>query len=442
MRWSQLIADHPSWLFGIALSDPRPPVYPALLALLLSFGGDPLVTGRVLSAVVGALTVLFAALLLGELAGTRAAIAGAALFAISPFFFFHQRLAAVDSLFLLESILAVWLALRFPRDGIWPLAAAMAVAMGTRLVLSYALWPLLLACIPRSRQARQRFAGLFAASLALWSPYLLAHPSLYEPAPLIELRRRILFHQSAGGSGISFEAMARNAREIADWLWIYLTPPVCLAATSAPFLLGWRRRTTTLLLFWLALLTIPLIVFGSNVYSRYFLAGAAPVLLLAACLAALPRVHLAVAVVVLLSLWPAREVWLQLTNWREMTLTSEDRRQYVTGTMAGETTEKAIAWLRARADRGPFTLLTGREWGVPADAVWIAFHDDPRVRLRFLVDSVPYDTKWSPYSSPAPVDEKLPVYGVFRGRQGDGIPAVERHEFTAHAQSVAVVRIR
>ena len=439
LRWGQLIAAHPSSLFLVPLADPRPPVHPGLLAILMGAGADPLLSGRLLSAVAGAATVFFGALLLRELSGTRAALAAAVLLTLSPYLAFHQRLATSEALFVLESAAAVWLALRFPRDGIWPLAATMALTLGTRLVLSLLLWPLLLACVPAG--TRRRFAAACTLAFVLWSPYLLAHPSRYEGTPLLELRTRILYHPNSGGMAMSLERTAGNCRKAAEWLWWYLTPPLCIAAAVAcvGMAMSRNRRILLILLSWLALMTVPLILFAASAYSRYMVSAAAPLLLLVACgLATLPR-RLAARLRGVLARAPAPEVWLQDTDRSGQRLTAQDRGQYITGRPAGAATEEAIAWLRARAAQGRIALLTGDEWGVPADAVWLAFSGDPRVQLRHLRQGVPHDEKWWPGTAPSPPDPRLPLYRITRAGRSTAAPHAGQVDFRPFSRNHVVI---
>src|SRR5688500_7971666 len=62
IRWAQLIAGDWQLLFSLPLTDPKPPLHFALLAAVIGIGSDPLVAGRVLSALFGGATIVAAAL--------------------------------------------------------------------------------------------------------------------------------------------------------------------------------------------------------------------------------------------------------------------------------------------------------------------------------------------------------------------------------------------
>ena len=112
LRMAVLAAREPFSRLWIPLQESQPPLHVWLLALVLPVSRDPVLAGRLLSAVAGILCVPAAAWAArrilevfapGTLRGTRvAAVATAALVALCPLFVFSSRLARVDALFLLE----------------------------------------------------------------------------------------------------------------------------------------------------------------------------------------------------------------------------------------------------------------------------------------------------------------------------------------------------
>src|SRR5688572_28471855 len=176
IRWAQLIAGDWSLLLSLPLADPKPPLHFALLAAVVPMGSDPLVAGRVLSAVFGSATIVAAAMVAGQIAAlvrlqrTRLSVIAAVLAAVSPYLFFHQRLATADALFVLECTLAVWLALRAPqrvRDAI-PFAIVFAAAVLTRQGISYLLLPAgVIAALTTAGRSRVRAVLIAFTSAAL-----------------------------------------------------------------------------------------------------------------------------------------------------------------------------------------------------------------------------------------------------------------------------------
>lgn len=397
LRWAQLIAREPRLTFAIPLDDPKPPLHFVLLAPLVEFASDPVVAGRALSALAGALTVVFAMLIVRELGGAmRAQLAAAMLFAFSPYLAFHQRLAAADALFLAEGTAVVWLALR---RRVVATGIVMAAAMLTRQVVSYVLW-----LIPILTLRKKAIPALLLA-FALWSPYLLVERGRYAGDATAELQRRVLYKQEFR-QPLTPELLVKNARAVHEWLWTYLTPPVYVAAALA-LLLSWRYK---LLLVWFGISIVPLIAFGAVTWPRYALAAVPPLLLMTALAAG--RLRAAPLLILLLSAWPIRDTTRQISDWRTQTLVPLDRWQHVTGWPAGYATQRAIEYLR-RQPRA--TIITGAEWGLPADAVWLALDGRHTLRWADGASSELLTNKWLPAAPPAPIPADGPLFRVHRG---------------------------
>jgi hypothetical protein len=410
IRWAQLIRTTPSRLFEITLRDPKPPLHPALLALFVRLGSDPVLAGRAISAVIGALTVLAFAAVAYELERrSDFAIIAAALAASSPFLAFHQRLATADALFVLESLLAVWLTLRGPS---LLAGTALGAALETRSVFSVAL----LAVVFLKR--RKGFAVAAVVAACLWLPFLLASRGWYGPSAGAELRRRVLYQSQFHAAMPSFEAF--------NWLWSYLTPPVAIAAFIGLAALLYHRDW--FLGVWTAAMLLP-VIFGSVTYSRYAVNTAVPLLLAAAWVIAKTRWPLAAC-----ALAVAFPLFLTIrgaADWRQEHLLARDRYQYDTGWPAGFATEGAAAWLARRAAEQPIAVVTSDEWGVPADGIWIWFDRNPRVRMFFtsrseLLTSDLRNVRIEKWGSEQPAKESppnVPVYGVTRATIGETLPA-------------------
>lgn len=409
LRWAQVTRSSWAHAFATPLRDPKPPLQTILLALFVRLGNDPVLVGRCVSAVIAMATTYILALLADELfPDRRPGVIVACLAACSPFLAFHQRLATVDALFFLESIVVLWLALRArPLFG-----AGLGLALETRGVFSILLAPVAaLASYKRDRSVRTAALGFLIAGL-LWLPYLTAQPSAYAQGILPQLRRRILYQSQFHAIGISLDPLV--------WLWTYLTPPVLIAAIAGFVYLTIRREWHVLSLLgtWTLALLLPALLGGVR-YSRYALPAAAPLLIAAAwCLTHFRWKALAVAIVLL---WPLYDVINATVDWRSQTLTNADRYQYIDGWPAGGATEQAVAWLTARAHESPIDVVTTNEWGLPADGVWLMFDRDPRVRLFFTTGERAFADKWGAETATTlPADR--PTYEVTRATSGNRLP--------------------
>lgn len=364
----------------------------------------------------------------------------AVLLIFSPFLAFYQRFATADALFVLEMLLVLWLGLKLALDtraGAWrwhtvlALGVALGAALLTRQILSYLLPALIVlgfALLPGRKPVRSFALGLGLAcllALLLWLPYLLAWPASYHvgqdpAAPLTaasmqaELTRRVLYQpnfappltlaqrsaQIAQNFALLFLPARASGEYIRGWFYVYLTPPVYLLGLAGLLWLAVRRhwRLLTYLLGALLLLAGPLVLVGSTLFSRYGLPAATVLLLAAACALAEFLTMLATArrrwliavagpgLILLTFGWGLSEIARQSTRWQHQTLLAQDRYWYTTGWTAGSAAMQALEGLQRTADRGEeMVVLTGAEWGLPADWVWAGLQGRQNVHL-FWVD--------------------------------------------------------
>ena len=97
LRWAQLLAFDWRHLF-VPLTDGKTPLFMWLLAPFLRLGFDPLLTGRILSAVSGLGTVAGIYFLAKKLFDQKTACLAAGLALVQPFLLFYNRMSLTDSL--------------------------------------------------------------------------------------------------------------------------------------------------------------------------------------------------------------------------------------------------------------------------------------------------------------------------------------------------------
>lgn len=117
LRWSQLIKNVDTLRF-VPLSDGKEPFFMWLTAVTYKFVSDPLVAGRLLSVVFGALSVVVLYIFSLIFLNYPVAILSSVLYVFLPFTFFFDRLALPDNLlsFLgILSILFTFLLAKYPR---------------------------------------------------------------------------------------------------------------------------------------------------------------------------------------------------------------------------------------------------------------------------------------------------------------------------------------
>lgn len=438
LRWAQQIAEMPSLWLRLPLTDPKPPLHPLLLAIATHFASDPLVPARVVSALAGALTVAAVATFAAKY---KAAAAAALLVALCPFAAFYQRLATPDALFVLLSIVSISVGLRLadeptPRNAI-ALGLALAAAMLTRQVFSYVLLFIPLVAI-RTRRALGWYGVAAAIALICWSPFLLADRDRYRDDPVEELRRRAFYQKQFSAETERVPLIAANTKKVAQWYWLYLTPPVVIAACLSMIWLAVRRiRLFILLAVWTAALLAPLIFFATVTYSRYALPAAIPLLigLAVACTDLFRRPAVLAIALTALCAWPVHDLYLQVTRWDRQPFTAHDRWQYVTGWPAGHAAEQGLDWLRQRAAQQSIVIVTDGGIGNPSDTIRVYSQGARNITLRNAGSPNALETMTYP--------PERPVYYVTRDPVAELQPAAEfRNLNLASSGGVHVYRIR
>ncbi len=104
IRWSQIMANEPTLRF-LPLSDGKQPLFMWILMFVVHRFSDPLFIGRLLSIATGMGTLLgIFALSLILFKSKKAALVSALIYAVSPFTFFFDRMALVDSMLAMFTI--------------------------------------------------------------------------------------------------------------------------------------------------------------------------------------------------------------------------------------------------------------------------------------------------------------------------------------------------
>lgn len=394
LRLAQLIRENAQTFLWAPLSEASPPLHPWLLALSLGLCSDPVTSGRLLSVIAGLLTVPAVFVLARDLARLSGAPAGpdragfvaAVLVIFCPFAALAQRMARVDAVFLLECVVVTWLSLRTAvnptpwRGGL--LGLALGLTMLTRQNYSYLLWlsPVLVWWwLVRKPGVGRLGAGVLLRAIApalliafaLWAP-MLATPE----GP--DLGTRIFHHSGARPSMALPERLALAGRASTDsivWIWSYLTPPVAIFSVgSLAWLLFKRRRVGGFLLSWILLFWLPGAFVAANFFPRYVLPILVPLLIASAFVLSgisLRSRSAAAGLLLILLLWPARDLAVQITDWRRQNLVAIDRWQFVSGWPAGYATEQALRHLEMEARKGPIAVITPPRSGNPTDTLWL-----------------------------------------------------------------------
>ncbi|HUO10450.1 MAG TPA: glycosyltransferase family 39 protein [Phycisphaerae bacterium] len=439
-RWAQCLLEDPVHNLWVSMADAKPPIHTWLLAITRPIAADPITAGRILSVLFGAATIPFILLLCGELArlapfsqrrGLLLGILSSALIITSPLLAIHQRMGIAESILIFEAIILGWLSLTLARSiaenaptrSLTKQGLILGLCWGLTLLtkqnFSYLLWSLppaaMLAWSSRENRFPQirRFIVPFALAttigLAMFIPVLFTNTSL-------DLKTRLFyksdFYPRQSRVESAFDNIGMLMSPYAEghpqwwpydpahpldggWLYVYLTPPVFALVIAALLWMAHRRawRPMFFLGVWSFALIGSLALVGGTIWSRYLVLGILPLLLLVAWLmidllefygrklsANAFQFSAAIAAAVVLA-WPTCIVTWSAFNWQAPVLVSADVGQYITRQCAGPAAEQAVAWVKARANEGPMTVITGCGIGLPNDLVWLGLRDHPNVHL-------------------------------------------------------------
>lgn len=406
LRLARIVRAAPLEQLWVSLRAPSAPLHVWFLGLALPLSADPVLTGRLVSVFFGVLLVLCIGGTVDSIGrafgddperSPVAALSACSLAAISPFLVFNDRIARVESLFALETLLAAWLSVSIASRA-RPLAPALAfgalmgATMLTRQAVSYPLW-LLPAVAFVCRGRRDWRALVLPLGLAVLIAVLLWLPML-TVAAWPDLSTRI-FHlgvtRPSLPAGERAALFGRNLATAAAAFWAYLTPPVFLASVAGLALLAAkRRRLFGFLAAWGGLLLVPAALFAVDYFPRYAVPAALPLLAVAGFEIAFAWTRLKgwtrLAVAALLIAWPLFDIARGFQDWKSWCRLPVDRRQFVSGWSAGFATQRAAAFLADVARSGPITVIVPHVSGNPSDAVWLLLDGNPAVRLLYAED--------------------------------------------------------
>lgn len=172
IRWSQIMASEPTLRF-LPLSDGKQPLFMWVLMFFVKKMNDPLFAGRILSVFSGLGTMIgLWSLSYYVFRSKKVAFITAFLYSLSPFFFFFDRMALVDSMLTCFGIWTLFLGLVTAKTLRLDMALLTGFALGFASLTKspaafFAALLLLGIVIPKKNSGRLKFLGLTLVSYAL-----------------------------------------------------------------------------------------------------------------------------------------------------------------------------------------------------------------------------------------------------------------------------------
>ena len=432
IRWAQLLRHDSAYLY-FSVNDGKPPLFMWLLASAFSLPVNPLWMGRFVSAVIGLLQVAALDRVIRQLGGkTLARGAGALAIVLSPFWFFHHRMALMDGLLTFFLTLTVWGLLRLQER------TARATTFQTKflsMIIAGTAWGLAL-----WTKTPALFVGPFFALVAWWEPFWKALTK--RQMPLRFVFDRTMWFAGAGALGLSIFLLLKlqpmfgslfsrsadftftitevlngnwrtsidNIGRFVEWVGTNLRPE--LVALSAFGLILSRRRKTHWLL-WLGGVgfAFPLILLGKTLHPRYFLPVAlflttSAALMVEEAYTLLPRPkndtlpwgHLVFGLVIgFYVLGCLRFMLLSIFTPDQTPFVLADRSQYLTEWSSGHGIREVRDMLLERARRGErTTVVTEGSFGTLPDGLLLEFDSRPEIEHLRIQGLEQYPVKYLP----------------------------------------------
>lgn len=275
IRWSQLIIDDFSRYFFYPMNDGKTPLLMWLTVPFLKSFSDQLYGARVLSVLVGALSISSIFLILRKIGEKKAAYIAMLLAIVSPFMFFHNRLAITDALLFANLSIAYYFALNIVKHkkpwSIMGLALFFFLSIMSKTPALLFI-PVFYLTIFFEEKLNLKFIinkiikislGLFIAGIGFYSfRFVPLFSQLFAVGGNFLQDTSVIFSREIA------EVVSRNSYFFLEHLLYYLGPGILFLAIP---LFRKTRRKQMVLFFSGIIFLLPLIVLGKIIYSRYAL---------------------------------------------------------------------------------------------------------------------------------------------------------------------------
>lgn len=424
VRWAQA-GKYDAELRFVSLVDGKQPLFVWLTTIAMTWIGNPLTAGRIVSILSGFVTMVGLFFLSFELFKSRwVGLVTSAFYVLFPFALVINRMALYESLVACFSVWSLYLAILLVRYLKTETAFILALVLGgsfltkTSGFLNMYLLPvtLLVAKTP-IKKIVFKWVSLVTIAIILAFLYysvLFLSPLFYQ---IDEKNAKFVYHLNELFPYGAFAAWGGNLFLFTSWLFTYLTPFAFLftiiALAHRPF-----RKEKTLLFLWFLLPLVALALFGRANQPRYIFFMIMPLLPIAAQFI----VHfftiqksrlMSYGLIVLVASSMLSSDYKILTDFARSPIPKEDLTQYINSWSAGGGVREIVSYLAKRASEQKIYVATDGTYGsLPTTAIELYFvHNTNVVRQGFTT---------IPQTIPTELFEKageMPVYIIFNNLQ-------------------------
>lgn len=277
IRWAQIGLQDPNWRF-ISLSDGKQPLFTWVMMPLLNFINDPLVAGRMVSVIGGALSVVALWFVSYELfRNKRIAYLSSLIYVVYPFAQVADRMALYDSLSGAFTLWALYFSIMLVRKLRLDIAYTLGLAIGFGVLnkstnfFSLYLLPFTLILFNFALKGRSErvirwiLLSIIAVVLSVAMYSILRLSGLFH---MVELKNALFIYPFAEWINHPFDFFIGNLMGMIDWVVEYLKWPFIIL-----LVLSFRDRKFTkekiLLFLYFALPFIALALFARILFPRF-----------------------------------------------------------------------------------------------------------------------------------------------------------------------------
>jgi 4-amino-4-deoxy-L-arabinose transferase-like glycosyltransferase len=387
----------------VSFSDGKQPLYIWLVTILMNLIGNPLMAGRVVSIVAGAVTLagIYAVSLI--LFNKKSiALMAALLYTVSPMMLLFNRMALYDTLVGMFAVWSLYFEIRLAKSACLSDAFVLAHLFGAALLtktsgyLNIYLLPvsaLLLDLKSKKRNGKIRkwlVLGIFAVLLSqLYNSVIYLSPE----SSFVNSKNELFIYpmKELLSEGV-IKIFLHNAGLTLPWLVTYLTLPIIILVIWGLIFDTKKRPETVYLFLWFFIPFAGLTMFGRNISSRYILFMLIPLFPAAAYfISANLKYFLNNKFILFLAtlslVWTGYFDFRILNNLAYAPIPKDDLFQYSDGWPAGGGMKEIISYLTDQSAAGPIYVASeGAYSSLPATAVEIYFYHNTNVDKRGIGD--------------------------------------------------------
>ncbi|PIY80934.1 MAG: hypothetical protein COY80_00265 [Candidatus Pacebacteria bacterium CG_4_10_14_0_8_um_filter_42_14] len=397
IRWAQLIIDNWREYLFFPMNDGKTPLFIWMMIPFQFIFSDQLFAGRFVSVIVG----------LGQIAATMWAvklfggkrlsmIIAALIVTITPFWFFHHRMALIDATLALLLTLSLAAAVSFlnNKSKLTYIVSGVfyGLAFWTKVpALLFAPVIVLTAFLPDQKTYLERFwllvnAGAIVIFGGLFFTTLKTQPAFSQ---LFSRGNDFLYPVSDVLFHGFYKNTLPNIPVYLSYFWTYLTPAVSVLILLGIFMRSRRRQIFILTLAALGFF-LPIAILGKSVYPRYFLPAAIPITIGASLVleelirlakdkrqALKRRVIMALVVGALVANLVTSSVsfiFPALTNSNKIPFVEPDIVQYLTEWSSGHGILETVSLIEEQARHQSVAVATEGFFGTLPDAILMYLH--------------------------------------------------------------------